>query len=306
MHKVMTFQNIYQVKLPTKKGKEVEVLKADRKLFQRLLVAKDSGRTVDLKQLLESELFPVPQSIATADGKLRASDKSMLAHLLYNEIVTNVLLSTMIKSCCIVDGQAVIQSIGKPSNAKTFNDLARCFFATAVERHIKAGMSRVDVMLNCYDGFSIKDDKRTARTKTKKTIRKIIDDGETHLPSDWSMFISLKDNKANLAQFLAVYLVERSKTANYYVVTAGGISDRINVLISSDISIEGLQSNHEEADTRIIVHAINASRADFDRLLIVSPDTDVLVLLISFREQLCREVWMEIAAGKERKFALYA
>ena len=38
-----------------------------------------------------------------------------------------------------------------------------------------------------------------------------------------------------------------------------------------------LQSDHEEADTRMILHAHNASQ-DHDRVAIQSPDTDVAFL----------------------------
>lgn len=55
--------------------------------------------------------------------------------------------------------------------------------------------------------------------------------------------------------------------------------------------VQALRSNHEEADTRIILHAHHAARAD-RRLVIQSPDTDVLVLSIShFRSLGCLELW---------------
>ena len=54
---------------------------------------------------------------------------------------------------------------------------------------------------------------------------------------------------------------------------------------------EALRSNHEEADTRMILHANHAVRAD-RRLVIQSPDTDVLVLSVShFRSLDCPELW---------------
>ena len=52
-----------------------------------------------------------------------------------------------------------------------------------------------------------------------------------------------------------------------------------------------LRSNHEEADTRMILHAKHAARAN-RRLVLQSPDTDVLVLSISlFRSLDCPELW---------------
>ena len=55
--------------------------------------------------------------------------------------------------------------------------------------------------------------------------------------------------------------------------------------------VEALRSNHEEADTRMILYANHAVRAD-RRLVIQSPDTDVLVLSVShFRSLDCPELW---------------
>lgn len=55
--------------------------------------------------------------------------------------------------------------------------------------------------------------------------------------------------------------------------------------------VQALRSNHEEADTRMILHANHAARAE-RRLVIQSPDTDVLVLSVShFRSLDCSELW---------------
>ena len=66
----------------------------------------------------------MPQSLAIVDGKLRASD---MDRLLYCDTMINLLPSSSLQCCCIVDEQDIVQSIEKPSNAKTYNDLARCF-----------------------------------------------------------------------------------------------------------------------------------------------------------------------------------
>ena len=44
--------------------------------------------------------------------------------------------------------------------------------------------------------------------------------------------------------------------------------------------VSHLRSNHEEADTKIILHAVDASSSAAQEVYIHSPDTDVLVLVI--------------------------
>ena len=43
-----------------------------------------------------------------------------------------------------------------------------------------------------------------------------------------------------------------------------------------------LSSNREEADTRLILHAYEAVTNNFNRLIVMCGDTDVLFLLIHF------------------------
>ena len=48
------------------------------------------------------------------------------------------------------------------------------------------------------------------------------------------------------------------------------------------IAIPELESNHEEADTRIKLHVQHASQ-DFQKILVLSPDTDVFIICLSFQ-----------------------
>ena len=46
--------------------------------------------------------------------------------------------------------------------------------------------------------------------------------------------------------------------------------------------VAGLQSNQEEADTRIILHAAHAAENGYSAVVITADDTDVLVLCLAF------------------------
>src|SRR6266536_2542823 len=66
---------------------------------------------------------------------------------------------------------------------------------------------------------------------------------------------------------------------------------------------ESLQSTHEEADTRIILHAIDAISAGYQRLIVQCRDTDVLVLLIHFYDRIAAdEIWMSAGTKTKPKF----
>lgn len=84
---------------------------------------------------------------------------------------------------------------------------------------------------------------------------------------------------------------------NIDFVTSGGfnnISDyRSNFLLDDDVRYL-LQSHHEEADTRILLHALSAKKTGYTRCIIDCKDTNVLVLLAHFKEYLTPEVWIKV------------
>ena len=62
---------------------KVQTVKADRMLFQRLLVAKDAGRNVDLPRPLCNELSLVPLALADTSEHLHQTNKYELAKILH-------------------------------------------------------------------------------------------------------------------------------------------------------------------------------------------------------------------------------
>ena len=65
--------------------------------------------------------------------------------------------------------------------------------------------------------------------------------------------------------------------------------------------------NHEEADTRVFLHATNMAENGHQSVVILTVDTDVLVLGIPTFDKLrsfVEELWLDFGAGKNRKFYL--
>ena len=74
----------------------------------------------------------------------------------------------MLKMCDIIDGQALVQSLGKPTGAKTFGELADSFIAAALS-HFNINCTRVDVVFDRYTTASIEAGtrwKREGRTRS--------------------------------------------------------------------------------------------------------------------------------------------
>lgn len=85
------------------------------------------------------------------------------------------------------------------------------------------------------------------------------------------------------------------------LVVAGGFEDPSEVKSTKpDFDVSHLISTHEEADTRIILHAVH-NRAT--NVVVMARDTDVILLLIHhFSKMFCSHLWVMAGTSKTRKF----
>ena len=139
----------------TNSGKSKNI-KADRNLFRRLLSAASSGRQVDLDNVLQYELSPVPLALATLHQKLRpTTDKAALTHVLCDSFTKSILPETEQTTCVIIDGMALVQVLGKPHGANTFGELADSF-CDKVFSNLRGSQTRIDVVFDDYRAKFIK------------------------------------------------------------------------------------------------------------------------------------------------------
>ena len=101
----------------------------------------------------------------------------------------------------IIDGQALIVSIGMSANALTFGDLADVFIKTAL--HMDAGFIRIEVVVDQYVYYSIKSGTRSRRSKSIPPVRCVVEGHHHPLPKPWSSFLALPENKADLSRFMS-------------------------------------------------------------------------------------------------------
>ena len=88
-------------------------------------------------------------------------------------------------------------------------------------------------------------------------------------------FLSHKSTKDQLTSYLAGMVTEGYQSSEKTVIVAHHQS-----VLSNGIDVHHLESSHEEADTKIILHAADAVTRGVTKLDILSPDTHVLVLCI--------------------------
>ena len=288
--KAKTMATMYKTTVQVNKV-TVTAVKVERDIFRRLLVVRDSGREVDLGSVLKYEFSPVPLVLASTNKKSNTITKADLVDILTQSIeVKQKLPVSCSPTCLLVDGPALIQAIGKPEHARTFQDPDNVFVKNILAK-FKSRFSRVDVLFDRYQKASIKDETRENRTGSSQTIRRKVDSGTVKLPHSWSQFMSHTSNRFELASFISNELKNCSELpSDCELVLGASFSDIRMVWSSASRDLSHLISTTKAADARIFLHAKDASACRYERLVISSRDTDVLVLALGHRSELSPEI----------------
>ena len=293
--KLKTFTHLNK-KVSVKAGRNQEViLKADRRLLAQMIVIAES-RNLQMKEVLSHPLGPLPWSLATPDGLMRKTNKASLA----KELQKNVQSADSIPqpSACVIDGMALVQRL--KSDQKTFAAVAE----TLLGRVLNEGGSsdRIDVVFDDYREESIKNAERENRGEgSGSEYRNIQAD---HKIKQWRKFLCSSKNK----QAFIVFVTNEWKKDKYMeklsgktlVVTCGNSCYQLSSGVVQPIS--ELESTQEEADTRMLLHSLHAARSRFASVVIVSEDTDVLVLLLAFKSFIPSSVFIKCGSQTRVKY----
>jgi hypothetical protein len=299
--KLKTFEAVYSVSVSVEKQRSVSV-KADRDLFRRVIIALESGREVDVDTLLEHELSPVPLSLANLNQKLRyPTNKADLGKILEQGLAQNQPPDNLDPTCTILDGMAIVQSLGNRSEAKTFGEWSDNF-QQYVNSQFTESCKRVDIVFDRYQEMSVKEGTRAKRSRDKgKGIKRMVESKDQKI-ANWERFIALGENNASLANFLHTELKTTHQTdLNRELILSGGFTDPKEAWSSTGRDMSNLSSSHEEGDTRIMLHAQDAKLSGFKQVNVVCRDTDVIVLLVAHLPRICEHVWMQAGTAKMKR-----
>ena len=181
----------------------------------------------------------------------------------------------------IVDGMAEIQSLDKPEWIKTCKHLAEHFHNHLFSKHDET--QGIRLIFDRYNvPSSLKSDTRTKRQGSEDPVYYRISDC-THIAKvPLKKLLSRTKTKAELTAFLAKKVKERSQALRRQLDVARGKECE-----ATHKDMGYLQSDHEEADTKIILHALHVTADGAADLTIHSIDFDVLVLAIRRSSDIC-------------------
>ena len=274
----------------TSTASQISALKQDCNLFARLYIGSQSGDG-DLDAFFAHENQSYPPSLSQF-GNLRITNKSQLLPCIEDIISPQVTMPEV--DALIMDGAAIVHML-PPRNSTIFSEYARNVFLPFLERILVGINFRLDIVFDVYRPGSLKFSVREMRGQGDR--RRVAP--ATPVPKNWNGFLRNDANKTELFELLADEICTMS-TPKLVVTTKGS-----TILSNKDCAIlESIKtSTQEEADSRLLLHAFNANRSGYKKLMIKTVDTDVVVLSIAATTLLdADEMWVAFGTGQHLRY----
>ena len=151
---------------------------------------------------------------------------------------------------------------------------------------------RTDIVFDVYKSSSLKNETRSKRGHGVR--RRVTSNGK--MPTNWRNFLRDNNNKTELFSFLAEQIAQIS-TPNVNIATKEEGAVCTHSISFSEIT----PCSHEEADTRIFVHARHAAKEGNRVIMIKANDTDVLVIAVTvfptLQEFGVTQLWIAFGQG---------
>ena len=179
----------------------------------------------------------------------------------------------------------------------TFDKYADEVFIPYLEKQLQ-DTRRLDIVWDTYIPDSLKE---STREKRGQGIRRKVS-SQTKLPGNWLDFLRDPLNKEELFTFLTKKIEEFSWPPDKAVYVTSGQA------VSSLGSSSTMDScNHEEADTRMVVHVQHALQQGARSVIVRTVDTDVIVILAGVFHDLLviqplADIWVAFGMGKKYRF----
>ncbi|XP_071817001.1 uncharacterized protein [Apostichopus japonicus] len=302
LSKLKTFNSIKKV---VKVSPTVNV-QEDRNLFSSILVINNNlQRKVDLQDMFTYTLGTYPYSLATPGGCLVKTCKSKLLQLLEKDHAPMEVKRVAEQNpAWIFDAMAVLQQLVN-CDASTFGEFAEKVLSMLLTVTRSSRCKRVDFVPDRYLPLSIKTAERQSRASSGDMRVKVMSAAQKK-PMQWKKYLANGQNKSELIQFLFDEWRKphfARKLQGIKLVVAHG--EKCHSLTSdgtqiSSVEIPELFCNHEEADTRMFLHAEHAAK-DHPAVVIRSPDTDVAVLGVTHYQSIQSCLYFDTGTKNKRR-----
>ena len=285
----------------SKATQQLSSMKRDCSLFSRLYISCQT-RDGDIDELFKHENQGCPPSLSDQGHLCLPKKKSELADCLKMH-TTPLTEMPGDFDVTIIDGAVVVNMVKPGIDERTFSEYATGSFipyTKAQLRHVR----RLDVIWDEYVENSLK---ATTRCKRGSGVRQRVE-ADNRLPRKWQDFLRVDENKRELFKFLAECVVASTDAQKQVISTYG---EQVLCSIPRESISSLAPCKHEEADTRMLLHAADAVQSGHNKILLRTVDTDVLVLAVACVQKIqlrqdsddaCIELWVAFGAGTHLRY----
>ncbi|XP_063958716.1 uncharacterized protein LOC135154779 [Lytechinus pictus] len=270
-------------------------MKSNVELFSRMYIS-CQARDGDIDTFFEHECHSWPPALAENIDTMRPpTSKADLVPCL--EALVPRTKDIPKAEVCIFDGAALVHQL-EPKKCndviKTFGDYAEKQFLPYIARKLnEETVVRVDVVWDTYRTDSLKGGTRLGRG----TGMPLHVTEQTPVPLNWSSFLRVDSNKKTLFNFLAASLQTMSVPDGKTLLTTQ--EEEVKSKPSLNVWQNIQPCTHEEADSRMVLHAWQAYQQGFRSIIIHATDTDVVVLAIAMASKMDGvALWLAFGHGR--------
>ena len=266
-----------------------------------LLAAKShqQNAAINIDRALCYPLAPVPLSMATADGARRKTAKSKLFDAALSSITNGDREPSDVDTenkVYILDLAAAIRStVAIPD---TFRDLS-----LQILSQLPKNYETIYVACDTYQEKSIKNSERSVRGVSDKMV---IRSPEMRTPADFKKFLNNGDNKERLFEIIEEVWIQNKHLFGERIVYFARGSKCTMITQNGSTNISDLETDHEEADTKIaylIQHAVrdNEGQRMVCTVRSSSGDIDIPVILLGMDTNDNVDIFIDNGSGNNRK-----
>ena len=304
-HKLKTFSD-YNTKKASKSEVQTKDLLEEIGCFRKLtLMQGNKGTKIDFIEVLSYEITSMPGSLADKkDGAMRHGNKAELLGIFRDEIGRKEWISTIsgeeVDTCIVYDAMAHVHSCGKLKNEKYTELSERYLIKILAQCKRMDNVNSIHWVCDRYDQkYSTKELEHKRRGQQTSNFVGHQVSGNITVPQ-WEELMSRPANKANLLQFIYEDWCQKVKKllpSKLKLFIGGGFKERSRSVMVTNCKVQKvpqLQSEQEEADTRIILHVQYAAITGSKRIIVRASDIDVVTLCIHYFSKIkgISELWI--------------
>ena len=247
--------------------------------FMNKLRSAVEHRTVKADEFFNGEIYGVPQcfSVDGTDQMYHGTKSSIQDRL---PSCQEPILSPSDKKAIILEASPILRKLGN-AVVENFHEFAVVFYNYIIRKAVF--FNRLDIIFDRHFSNSLKSQTREGRGSSGTRVTTINDD--VPFPSNFlNSFLCNVDNKDDLGIYLASKVISIHRVVgNMNLQICVTQNDTImSVPTAVNDEIFQISSTAEEADQKIVRHALRCIRSGYSDIVVQSIDTDVLVLLLAY------------------------